>query len=556
MRKSFDFKMGLLPVIIATTALLSTYSNAEVFYPAAVGLMTCKTGDGLVCDDETMDFSDFKMIVTLAAGYQDQTTFETEAEYLRLDTTASDTIERNGVTIDNPLWSNRYKERLMYITYWEHGGIVAYPDANYGATIYQDPLRLDFFAGISLKSDSGLVDAKADELKVLCPGLAPVTVNVLFEIPDDWLVGGTPGATVPVSSNAQLPTTARPPYEVRRHYGLSNIANNSLGFGYIGQHEMGHSVIGWIDEYSEGALTLLSATDFDIFTPLFIFDQGIDVVLLSTLGIYPMRVSQIMMSNGVDNISTVPYPGRVDAPAGVQGSEDYLREGAFFARGVFQYDEVDENDQVVDNIMLGRSHTHSPPQIRVIEHAFGETTARANDRIVNAGPPGGFIFSGSADYDIMIYDEDKNHTFHPTTQYDVEVQWSQIVIVTCRMPSWPYWSYLCFDTVDLSVTKSFTPTESLTTLDHNVLTPVGEALLTFFCDITDDSFEILGLGFCETEADELIESLFHSGGSYLPYQRVSIPTPLPLTGYRWRVRTYNGEVYSGWTNQSGLNRFL
>ena len=90
------------------------------------------------------------------------------------------------------------------------------------------------------------------------------------------------------------------------------------------------------------------------------------------------------MGNGNDNVSSFKYPSRVTNPSSVASSEPYEHEGARFGKGAYRHAGL------TDNLMGSSSQAHSVPQLRVMGYVFSGTKARANDRIVNAGPPNGF----------------------------------------------------------------------------------------------------------------------------------------------------------------------
>ena len=99
-----------LSVLVAASILLAAGAQAAPFCPDQAGVnLTCKTGDGLECDDAAIDSSDYKMILTLPAGYQSQAAFEADAgDSLRDATGQSDVLLTDDGPIDNPLWTSRY----------------------------------------------------------------------------------------------------------------------------------------------------------------------------------------------------------------------------------------------------------------------------------------------------------------------------------------------------------------------------------------------------------------------------------------------------------------
>lgn len=520
----------------------------EEFCPgASVDRWTCTTGDGRRCDEAVLgDLSSYRQILVFPTGYQDRAVFELEADTLRKSTTV-DVIRAYPEDTESEMWSSVHRERLLFLTYWIEGGPVGSEDAVFGGRLAPLPVRE---GAQRLKHDEPAVDAEVEALQEVCPGLDPISVVALFEEQESF---GTANAT--------------PPIYMKRAFGIARISNKSIFSHYVGPHELGHSAMGWLDEYIEGSLRYVNVHELDRLTPILIMDQGLGAVMFDLLGVYDMSLSEMLFSNGADNVSLVEFPGRVRTPAGALGSEPYLDEGAYFGYGIYRFGEDDEN-------LMGDYRTQfermrqSPVQVRLMNSAFGTGQDRTNDRLVNAGPPSGFNLAFGPKWQVMLFDEDKNHRWHPTQRYEIEVQWTEQNWVTCRMTAWPYADYPCLETTTKTVRKYIDPTADLTSLDGNALLALGNWAIDLLCQSGDVMLSDLGIelgidiNICEVGGlDNLLESQFGTLSVHLPYQFIEIPTPRPFTEYLWRFRSNNSEVLadegnSGWTEWSRLTRGL
>ena len=187
-------------------------------------------------------------------------------------------ISKGGALVDNPLWTNQFKDRLMYISYWIQGGTIGSSSANFEAKLVQHPLRAN---NRSLSTNLDLLDARVDELKERCPNLNPATVNVLFDI-------NTADGTT--TDNARFPSAPRSGRD-ERSYGIAHISSTKINNYYIGSHEYAHSLMNWLDEYPEGAVFKFECHWFRYFFSLLFFStRGVQRRFSPLLGIYPMRL--------------------------------------------------------------------------------------------------------------------------------------------------------------------------------------------------------------------------------------------------------------------------
>jgi hypothetical protein len=86
----------------------------------------------------------------------------------------------------------------------------------------------------------------------------------------------------------------------------------------------------------------------------------------------------------------------------------------------------------------GFSFAHSPSQQQLIDTVFGAPPYRANDRLRNAGPKDGWPGALGPTPTVLMFDGDKNHHFHPTRRYTVQVGWYERVWAPCWRGVLPY----------------------------------------------------------------------------------------------------------------------
>ncbi|MBW2713332.1 MAG: hypothetical protein JRC77_06225, partial [Deltaproteobacteria bacterium] len=475
------------------------------------------------------NLSAYRQILTMPTEYLHQVDFDIHADLLRKDM-SDDIVPALFSGEPDPEWDPRYwqdrpnytwgvlhRDKLLYFTYWVPGGTLGSPDAAFNG-------RMGDEADSMITADNDQMYATVDGLISACSGLDPMAAVALFDIRDREGYA---------RSNATFPGLHK------YSYGLARIANARIVFGDIGAHEIGHAGLNWGDEYVDSEYENLHVAEVDILTSFYIWDRGPDV-LLSLLGIYPYRMSEVFYANGKDNVSTVPNPGRVSALGGPP-SEPLLHEGAWYGGGLFRHAQP----SLMNN---GWALNQSPPQTRQVNMAFGVGPGRVNDRLVNAGPPSGYWLHTGPELRLMFYDEDKNHLFHPTESYDVQLFWTEARWATCQMTGWPFWFYPCIQTQSKFVQKTVAATPNKVNLDNSDLWAFGVWVVDLVCGVSD-TFVLGGTDMCTEEM-----SATGNSDTYLPYQDITVPTPTPHQNYYWRFRSDNGNFRSGWTNWSVVRR--
>lgn len=498
--------------------------------------------------------SDFKQIVIFSAGYPDvvdpllnkygtsvgKELFELETKNLWLEPAkvpSSSKLKNN--------WMKTQQNKLMYLTHWLRGNPIARQGAVFEAGYVWMPVREP--AGIyRLWVNDRLVEAKVQSLDDFCTKLKPFAVTVVLDTEAAIRSGEIPGPK-------NVTDAASVPGLTKRPYGVARISNTKLNDDsttiendawWIGPHELGHAALNLADEYIE--IPFLNAHILDLLDPyLILMENGVR----SPINLQYIDLSEILIGNGLDNISLQKYASDRNAH-NWNSSVDYLQEGAYFEKGVFRF--LDTNSPVNlagerVNLMSHVSAGYETPELaRVVDTAFNGFSGRLNDRIINAGPPSGSITTTDTTR-VLLRDADKNHHFHPTQEYWVNVVWPE----PCPSAENPADS--CTQPQNNLTVKStwitVTPTKIVLSLDSY---PAIEALGKTVDDICNyiNSYTIY----------DCYSAALTSGGflpmteAHIPYQSVEIPTPTVGQDYYWSFGTFNGKSYTAVTLPSKLTR--
>ncbi len=509
-------------------AWLTTLLAATLLYaapPAGAAEWTCTRGDGSACTGQELgDPGTFKQILVVPTGYEptEKAQFFADAESLRLNMS-----DLPGDT----LYSEVYRDRLLYLAYWVPGGPLSSDTAAFGGAIIEHPIR-----DRALTMDQDALYSKVSEIQgAEIPQLAPWAVLTLFNSPD---TGATANAT--------------PPSYTRRSYGIARITAGFLASNYVPTHEVAHASLSFVDEYVEGGFEDVDIRLFDILTPLALYSgkmASLQAAVGDLLGVYDINVSEILVS-GADNMALRQYPATVDSGL---PTETYECEGGFFfGKGTFHVagDNIMNGNRVQSCAEDGFGYTHSLSQARVVDTAFGDGTAgRANDRLRIAGPVGDWALDFGETTTVLIYDGDKNHRWQPTKSYDVQVGWYETVLDICYESGIPY---PCLKEVWKSFQKSVSPTEQVLELKTSKLYGIARTVQNLVCN--------LGLGdlgeidLCTLTVDQMADAFLPTLKFYMPYQPVEMALSGSFRTYYWRFRTFNGTYRSGWTGWSSFYR--
>lgn len=483
----------------------------------------CVRGDNTPCSrTELSDPVHYRQVLVMPAGY-------TSGEYAAFkgdfDALVSKMSNEGGST-----YATARRDHLLYIGAWIAGQALNSGAANFGAKVTTNPFR-----GKALTLKSGEVFTAVNSLQSSHTTLKPFGVLVLFNTLEDGITAN-----------------AVPPSYTGTGYGIAKMTRHDLGTAYTGIHEFAHASLSFLDEYVESGFEELNIQNLDILTPLTILDGSWGSwinALGNFLGIYSMKISEVLASNGNDNMDVTRYPSRVATPYYSANPYEY-EGGAFFGRGTFH--DAGNNIMNGNNVMRGPddgfAYAHSASQTEVVKEAFEDPAKalRPNDRIRNAGPLKSWALSWGSTVRAMMFDADKHHAFHPTKTYDVQVSWQERTWNTCYRWGIPY---PCIAYSQKTVQKTVTPEERHLNLKTSSLYGLASLTQNVLCTagITQIGKDSGAVDLCGLSVAEMSSTLLPSIEFKIPYQDVSIPTDQKLTTYQWRFRTTNGTFTSGWT---------
>jgi len=351
---------------------------------------TCTRGDGAPCGHAELARSGlYRQVLILPTGYRadERDRFFADAEVLRTTVSAAPSPE---------VFSAKYRSQLLYVTLWVPGGDLG-SSAVLGGRTYLDPTR-----GERLTFDPQAVsETVAATRHALIPQLSPEAVVLIFDTPTS------------ARGYSTIPSYTGKPF------GIVPIAAGEVTNAELAVHELGHGLLSWVDEYVESGLEEFSIKAFDALTPSIAW-QGNLATLATQVGdplaTYDLKLSEILADNGADNVASSQFPGTV-TPG---GSEAYETEGAL-GLGLDVWHNTGPS-------IMGRDQSfafaHTAAQERIAATIFGGRfrSGRANDRLRNAGPLEWRGQFGS-DTTVVMFDGDKNHRWHPTVRYDIQVGW-------------------------------------------------------------------------------------------------------------------------------------
>ena len=479
----------------------------------------------------------YRQVLIMPAGF----TSEERGKYF----SDVDKMINNMGNLKEPVYTRKYRDRIVYVIHWIPGGVLGSPTANFRAKTYPHPTRRDANGnpekGMTLKNPE-VIAAVRNLKQSKIPSLDPIGVIVLM--------------------NRDEPSIAyaSPPTLLQQKFGIVRLSRHDIDAHHNRpMHELAHASLNFLDEYIEPALVGQDITDFDLLTPAILPDGSWGSLRdswESLIGNYEIRFSDILADNGSGNISTRKHPATV--VSSVSGYTPFKYEfegGMFFEFGTFH--DSGNNVMNVDRTTKGgplkpsgdrHALNHSPSQHSVIDHVFGATgTPRPNDRLRNAGPTIAWAPQLGSSVRLLLFDADKNHRWHPTSKYEVQVGWWE----------WVYQGTF-FDPLKgefqfKSMRREFTP--SVRTVDLSKTFAAGGAsvlrdALVFLGvqELSEGGFNLAAL-----TVDELLNGSIPSVVWPTPYQDVQVSLPVPNI-YYWRFRTYNGTHWSGFTEYSTFSK--
>lgn len=521
-------KRALLHFAIAVVAAVLFQGSAS----ASVPIWWCMTGDGRIClESELADPVRFRQIVVFPSGFRtgEESAFRDSYEQLLESVTR----------LPADVYSSSYRSQLLYIGVWLPGAALGKPGALFSGAILKHPTR-----GKALALRLQAVQGKVEELrKDSIPQLRPWSVLILFN-----------------TLESEITANAAPPSFLGTEYGIAKVTRLDIRAHYAPMHELAHSGLNYLDEYVEPGFEKMNINSLDYLTPLGIAGQdwgSLGTVLGSFLGGYDYRLSEVLAANGNDNIDTSRYPSRV-ATAGYAPNE-YEKEGGMLF-GIGTHHDQGRNVMGDGSRVMpsddGFGFGHSASQREIIEQAFvnaGEAR-RPNDRLRNSGPLKAWSAVFGSNTQLLFFDADKNHHFHSTRFYEVQVGWYERNWKVCW--KWKFLPYPCSTEKWLTVQKSVRPTRRTILLKSSFLYGLAGVIQNLACDLGIKQIRGGGSSFdlCSLTLDQMTGAFVPSMEFAVPYQNVEVPASQWFTKYHWRFRTDNGSFKSGYTGWSSFFR--
>lgn len=519
-----DFIKCILIVLGIVTIVLPAEARARAEW-------WCEKHDTSPCTEaELSNPLVYRQVLVLPAGFKANEDWLFRSEVSRMI--------RSMTQINERVYTSKYREQLLYVSHWLPGGALGTPESNFGAFIAPHPIR-----GTALTLQLDEVVKSVTELQIGDRRISPFGVVVLFN-----------------SAEEEHTANASPPSFLGLSYGIAKITRGDLNGNYIAMHELAHAALNFGDEYIEAGFEKMSINTLDYLTPLAVFKKGFGGwkhLIANALGVFDYRVSEILAANGMDNIDTTRHPSRVHTP-GYRPNEYEHEGGMFFGAGTFH----DRGK----NVMNGGEKTapddgfdwdHSGSQQAVLRHVFEhpQDAPRPNDRIRNAGPLTNWPSAWGRSTHVMVFDADKNHQFHPTQSYELQVGWYERDWKTCWKGFLPY---PCYEDKWVTAQKTIHSEKRTLALKSSRLYGAVGLLQKVACHFGLDNIKSGDGNFqlCLAPVDKLATMFLPTMEFPLPYQDIAVPTSQWFTRYYWRFRTDNGAMKSGFTGWSSFYRYL
>lgn len=530
--------IGLLVVLSLTSATttpleVTPIQTAPIHYvPVAQPLWKCRHYDGSACLTGDLQNPWYRQVLILASGFQ---TSDYNAFFTDFGTTVD--LITSSATAGN-IWSVEKREQLLFVGYFTAGAPLG-DNAEFSGKVFPHPIR-----GWATTIDQEAVYARVAQLQSEIAGLNPMSCAVMFN-----------------SFQAGVTANAAPPSFVNKPFGVAKYTREDLisRGAYVPGHELAHAGLNYLDEYVEAGFENLNIAQVDLLTPLILLDDsfaGLGNAINSALGLYTFRVSEILANNGNDNISTTEFPASVAGTGSL--NQDYQWEGGmFFGRGTWHMsgNNLMNGNGVVRGAGDSFGWGQSPSQESVVEEAFGGAVPRPNDRIRSAGPNVNWVPTFGPSTNVMVFDGDKIHHFHPTERYDVQVSWKERHWAVCWAFIFPYpchedeWktAQTSVGTEERSIEVKMTAAYGLASLMQRMICAVG------YTEIKTSNADIK---LCAQDLGTIANAFLPTFVFRMPYQTIPVPASQWMTQYYWRFRTDNGAFRSGYTGWTGFYRAL
>jgi hypothetical protein len=514
-------------LIVAALALSAPLGSRAAHAMASAPRATCQANTySKTCTAAMLaDPVTYRQILVIPAGYgtNDNALFMSDFNNLFKSFFGTLTPASNPHPLYNQIGN------FIFIADWLPGGALGTPTVNFGAAIETQPIRQN---ELNMAINNTAVEAEVANFKAnYYSQSVPWEVVVLYKSTAYW--GGPAGNSVGANT--------APSSFLHQPYGIVKLTSGEAAQAapnYVVVHEMSHGGLNFLDEYTESTFNGMSITELDAVTFL---TQGFTGAIDLLLGIYDMKISEILAANGNDNVDVTEYPSRVGTP----GALVYAAQGGFFfPLGAWHYNEP--------NIMWGTTNfNHSASQYQVVQEALvaPRTPPRPNDRIRIAGPFPLLNTLNGSDTNLLMYDGDKNHRYHPTQSYDVQIGFYNRV--WCGI-------FCGYNDVWTVIEKNVAPQANTIQLNNTELWYLANLAQDLACQISGGSLNIGQNGettnLCSINLASASASFLPSMTFWTPYQSVDMPLPQWMSQYWWRFRTNNGTQLSNFTGWNSFNR--
>jgi hypothetical protein len=492
----------------------------------------CTHADGSACLPGDMLNPWYRQVLILATGFQatDEAAFFTDFGTTVNLITSADSA--------GAIWSVQKSNQLLFVGAFTVGGPLG-DTAAFAGKVFPHPIR-----GWATTLDQDAVYTEVAQLQSEVPGLHPFSTAVMFN-----------------SFQTGVTANAAPPSFVNKPFGVAKYTREDLleRGAYVPGHELAHAGLNYLDEYVEPGFENLNIAQLDILTPLILLDDswsGLGDAIDSALGLYTFRMSEVLAENGNDNIATSEYPASVIGAGYL--AQDYEWEGGmFFGRGTWHMpgNNLMNDSDVVRGPGDAFGWGHSPSQQQSIDEAFGGAVPRPNDRLRTAGPNVDWLPHFGTTTNVMLFDGDKLHHFHPTQSYTVQVTWAErhwsvcwafIIPYPCHQDEWQT-AQTDVGADERSVEIQVSAAYGVANLLQRLICAVG------FTEIKTNSADIR---LCDEDLSTMANAFLPTFVFRMPYQTVPVPATQWMTQYYWRFQSHNGAYDSAFTGWSGFYRGL
>jgi hypothetical protein len=512
-----------------TVSQLSSVSIYNWLYPT----WKCVKADGSYCGATELANPYYKQVIILSSGF---TEADRPAFWQDFDKTVA--LVTNPASAGTA-WTAQRASQLLYVGYFIAGGPLGDPTATFGGKVAPHPIR-----GYALSLSQSAVYSQIDAIRYwVIPQLRPIGAAVMFNT-----------FQTPVTANAAPPSLVNKPFGVAKFTRQDLIERGA----YVPSHELAHASLNFLDEYVEHGFEDLSIKQIDIATPLALFDGswgGFINAISDLFGVYDYNISEILSNNGNDNMATVPGVTTVGT-SGWAGQWYGYEGGMFFGRGTWH--QAGSNLMNGNNVMRGWddgfAFAHSPSQQQVVDNMFDGGIRRPNDRIRNAGPKNGWPLAFGSETHVMLFDGDKNHHFHPTQAYYVQVGWYDRQWSTCWQ--WGVIPYPCYNDVWTTAQNWFYPGYRALNLPMSSLYGLAKLAQQLVCAAGVNEVNSGGstIRLCDQNLDTMANNFLPTLNFPVPYQDIDVPASQWFTTYWWHFATWNGRTSSGYTGWSSFYR--